>query len=52
MLFRSTVQGVAVEVMPLAELLRYKRALARPVDLADVEELTAPGGHAAGAASR
>ena len=49
---RRTVQGVAVEVMPLAELLRYKRALARPVDLADVEELTAPGGHAAGAASR
>ena len=49
---RRTVHGVAVEVMPLAELLRYKRALARPVDLADVEELTAPGGHAAGAASR
>ena len=49
---RRTVQGVAAEVMPLAELLRYKRALARPVDLADVQELTAPGGHAAGAASR
>jgi hypothetical protein len=49
---RRTVEGVAIDVMPLAELLRYKRALARPVDLADVAELTAPGGHAAGAASR
>jgi len=39
-------------MLPLAELLRYKRALARPVDLVDVEELTAAGGHAAGAASR
>jgi hypothetical protein len=49
---RRTVQGVAADVMPLDELLRYKRALARPVDLVDVEELTRPGGHAAGAASR
>jgi hypothetical protein len=34
------VLGVPVNVMPLGDLLDYKRALGRPVDLQDVEELT------------
>ena len=34
------VLGVPVNVMPLGDLLDYKRALSRPVDRQDIEELT------------
>lgn len=38
-----TVEGVAVPVIGRAELIRNKRALGRPRDLADVAELEAEG---------
>ncbi|MGK5741543.1 hypothetical protein [Micromonospora sp. URMC 103] len=36
-----TAFGMVLPVMPLEELLSYKAALSRPVDLLDIEELTA-----------
>ena len=37
---RQIVLGVVIPVMPLAELLAYKRALDRPVDRLDLAQLT------------
>ena len=39
---RRIVLGVPVDVMPLADLLDYKRGLARPVDRQDIAELSGP----------
>jgi hypothetical protein len=41
---RRVVLGVPVDVMPLADLLDYKRALGRPVDMQDITELSGPTG--------